>query len=137
MKRAGSVAGIAVLLAVLGAWVWIEASPSPRVAPPAGQAIAIDKSPRAQHERKLVIDKLLADGLVRRIDFSGGDTVRVSLRPAFFTIDEDARRRYVDVLYRHYFDGSSVNDRVVLRDARHGNEVGQYNPYSGGLNLYR
>jgi hypothetical protein len=41
------------------------------------------------------------------------------------------------VLYGYYFDGSSVNDTVILRDARHGNEVGQYNPYKGGLRMYR
>ena len=136
MKWAGRAAGIAVLLAVLGTWVWIEAAPTPRVAPPAGQAIAIDKSARAQHERKLVIDRMMADGLVRRIDFAGGE-LRVSLRPAFFMLDEDTRRRHVDVIYRHYYDGASVNDRVVLRDARHGNEVGHYNPYGGGLTMSR
>jgi ribosomal protein S16 len=41
------------------------------------------------------------------------------------------------VIYRYHFDGSNVNDAVVLRDARHGNEVGRYNPYQGGLTTHK
>jgi len=129
--------GLAVLLAMLGSWAWMESTVPSRVAPPAGQAISIDKSPRAQSERRAVIDRLVADGLVRRIDPERGGTLRVSLRPAFYTLDEATRRQHVDVIYRHYFDGSSVNDTVKLRDARNGNEVGQYNPYKGGLDMYK
>jgi hypothetical protein len=129
--------GIAVLLAVLGAWFWLEATPAPRVKPPPEQAIAIDKSPRAQSERKAVIDKLIADGLVRRVDPERGGTLRVTLRAAFYAMNEETRSKYVDVIYRYYFDGSSVNDTITLRDARHGNEVGRYNPYKGGLNMYK
>ena len=128
--------GIAFVVAVLGIWLWIEATPAPRVAPPEGQALVIDKSPRAQGERKAVIDSLTQKGLVRRID-SGRGSVRVSLRPGFYTMDEATRRKYIDVIYAYYFDGSSVNDAVILRDARHGNEVGQYNPYRGGLTMYK
>ena len=123
------------MLAVLGAWFWITATPLPRVAPPAGQAIAIDKSPQAQSERKAVIDALVADRFVRPIAPERSGTVRVSLRPAFYTMDEATRRKHVDVIYRYHFDGSSVNDTVILRDARNGNEVGQYNPYKGGLTM--
>jgi tripartite-type tricarboxylate transporter receptor subunit TctC len=32
--------------------------------------------------------------------------------------------------------GSSVNDAVVLRDARLGDEVGRYNPYQAGLTMH-
>ena len=126
-----------MLLAVFGGWFWIMATPQPRIAPPAGQAIAIDKSPRAQSERKAVIDKLIADRLIRPIDPERRGTLRVSLRPAFYTMDQATRRNHVDVIYRYHFDGSSVNDTVILRDARNGNEVGQYNPYQGGLNMYK
>ena len=129
--------GLAVVLAVLGLWFWIAATPAPRIAPLAGQAIAIDRSPGTQSERKAVIDKLVADGLVRRIEPERGGMLRVSLRSAFYSLDEAMRRQYADVIYRYYFTGSSVNDTVILRDARHGNEVGQYNPYKGGLNMYK
>ena len=129
--------GLAVVLAVLGLWFWIAATPAPRIAPLAGQAIAIDQSPGAQSERKAVIDRLLADGLVRRIEPERGGMLRVSLRSGFYSLDEAMRRQYVDVIYRYYFTGSSVNDTVILRDARHGNEVGQYNPYKGGLKMYK
>jgi hypothetical protein len=129
--------GLAGLIAVLGAWAWIEAIPAPAVAPQAGQAIAIDKSPGAQADRQRVIDKLLAGGLVRRIDPERGGKVGVSLRPQFMALDEATRRSYADVIYRYHFDGSNVNDAVVLRDARHGNEVGRYNPYQGGLTTHK
>ncbi len=128
---------LAVLLAVLGAWVWIEATPPVRVAPAAGQAIAIDRSAGAQGERKAVIDKLLADGLVRRIDPPRSSTLRATLRPPFYALDDEARRKHADLIYRYYFDGTNVNDTVILRDSRHGNEVGTYNPYKGGLNMYK
>ena len=129
--------GTAFTVAVLGIWLWIEATPTPRVAPPAGQALVIDKSAKAQSERKAVIDGLLAQGFVRRIDSGRGGSLSMSLRPAFYAMDDEARRKYIDVVYAYYFDGSSVNDTVILRDSRHGNEVGQYNPYKGGLSLYK
>ena len=129
--------GLLFLLAVLGVWLWIESSPAPRVRPSAAQAVVIDKSAEAQSERKAFIDGIIAKGLVRRIDAPRGGEVRVSLRPPFYTMDDEARRRTIDILYAYYFDGSSVNDTVILRDARHGNEVGQYNPYSGGLRIYK
>jgi hypothetical protein len=128
---------LAAVLAVLGTWLWIEATPQPRIAPPAGQAIAIDRSPAAQSERKAVIEKLVSDGLVRRIDPERNGILKVSLRPAFYTLDAATRNQYVEAIYRYHFDGSSMNDAVVLRDARNGNEVGRYNPYQGGLNMYK
>ena len=128
---------LAAVLAVLGTWLWIEATPQARVAPPAGKAIAIDRSAPAQSERKALIDRLVADGLVRRIDPERNGILKVSLRPAFYTLDPATRHSHVDAIYRYYFDGSNVNDAVVLRDARNGNEVGRYNPYQGGLNMYK
>ena len=122
---------------MLGVWAWIEAIPEPAVAPLAGQAITIDKSPGAQADRKRVIDKLLADGLVRRVDAEHGGKVRVSIRPGFIALDEATRRGYADVIYRYHFDGSSINHAVILRDARHGNEIGRYNPYQGGLIMHK
>jgi hypothetical protein len=130
-------AGLAVVVAVLGAAVWIAAAPAPRVKPAPAQAVAIDKSQRAQAERKAVIDELIAKGLVRRIDPERGGSIRVTLRARFYTMDEETRRKYLDVIYAYTFDGSSVNDTVFLRDAQHGNEVGQYNPYRGGLKMYK
>jgi hypothetical protein len=129
--------GLAVLLAVLGVWFWIEATPPPRIAPPSGQALFIDKSAQAQSERKAVIGELLEKGLVRRIDHQRGGSLRVVLRATFYLLDEMARRRYIEAVYAYYFDGSNVNDTVILRDAQHGNEIGQYNPYKGGLRMYR
>jgi hypothetical protein len=130
-------AGVAIVVAVLGAAVWIAATPAPRVKPTAAEAVVIDKSQRAQAERKAVIDELIAKGLVRRIDPERGGSIRVTLRARFYTMDEETRRKYLDVIYAYMFDGSSVNDTVFLRDAQHGNEIGQYNPYKGGLNMYK
>jgi hypothetical protein len=130
-------AGLAVVVAVLGAAVWIAAQPAPRVEPKPSEAVVIDKSQRAQAERKALIDELIAKGLVRRIDPERGGSIRVALRPAFYTMDEETRRKYAETIYAYAFDGSSVNDTVILRDAQHGNEIGQYNPYRGGLKMYK
>jgi hypothetical protein len=126
-----------IVIAVLAIWVWIEATPPQRVPPAPGQAVAIDKSPAAQQQRKAVIDKLLADGLLRRIQVDGQARVRAWLRPGFYMLDEPTRREYAQSIYAYYFDGSNVNDVVVLRDGRNGNEVGRYNPYSDGLKMYK
>ena len=129
--------GLAILLGVLGIWFWIEATPVPRVPPPPGQAIVIDKSEKAQSERKVIIDDMVAKGLVRRVDTGRGGSLSMSLRPTFYAMDDEARRKHIEVVYAYYFDGTSVNDTVILRDARHGNEVGQYNPYKDGLKIYK
>ena len=129
--------GLLFVGSVLGFWLWVEATPAPREAPPPGQALAIDKSDKAQSERKALIDAMIEKGLVRRVDPGRDGVARVTLRAPFFLLDEETRRRHIDVFYAYYFDGSSVNDTVILRDARHGNEVGQYNPYRGGLTMYK
>ena len=129
--------GYAVLLVVLGISMWMATSSAPRVKPKPSEALAIDKSTGAQQERKALMDDLVAKGLVRRIDPEHGGTVRVTLRPAFYLLDDATRRKYVDAVYAYFFDGSSVNDVVILRDGQHGNEIGQYNPYRGGLEMYK
>lgn len=129
--------GFAVLLAVLGISIWMASAPTPRVGPKPSEALAIDKSAGAQLERKALMDELVQKGLVRRIDPEHGGTVRVTLRPAFYRLDDATRHRYVDAIYAYFFDGSSVNDAVILRDGQHGNEIGQYNPYRGGLKIYK
>jgi hypothetical protein len=128
---------ILIMIAVLTIWVWIETTPPERVPPAPGQAVEIDKSPAAQQHRKAVIDKLLADGLLRRIEVDAQARVRASLRPGFYMLDEPTRRDYAQIIYSYYFDGSNVNDVLVLRDGRNGNEVGTYNPYRDGLNMYK
>jgi hypothetical protein len=130
-------AALLIVVAVVTVWVWIEATPPARLAPAPGQALAIDKSPPAQQQRRAIIDKLLADGLLRSIELRGAARVRASLRPGFYMLDEPTRREYAHIMYTYYFDGSNVNDVVILRDGRNGNEVGQYNPYGGGLSMYK
>jgi hypothetical protein len=130
-------AGLAVVVVVLGTAVWIAAQPAPRVNPKPSEAVVIDKSQRAQAERKAVIDELIAKGLVRRIDPERGGSIRVTVRPGFYILDEETRRKYAEAIYAYAFDGTSVNDTVILRDAQHGNEIGQYNPYRGGLKMYK
>ena len=129
--------GFAVLFVVVGISMWMATTPAPRVKPKPDEAIAIDKSVPAQQQRKAVMDDLVAKGLVRRIDPERGGEVRVTLRPAFYLLNDETRRRYVDAIYAYFFDGSSVNDTVILRDGQHGNEIGQYNPYRGGLKIYK
>lgn len=139
MSRQGihSALAIAVIAVVIGIWIWIERQPIERVSPSAGQALAIDKSPRAQAERKAVIDWLIDQGHVRRVDAERAGSVRVTLRPSFYEMDEATRKKYLHAVYGYYFDGSSTTDSVALRDGRHGNNVGRYNPYSGGLTMYK
>lgn len=127
--------GLVLCLGVLGIWAWIEITPTERIAPPPGKALVIDKSPRAQDERKALIDQLLDQGHLRRIDPVRDSTVRVSLRPTFYLMDVPTRTKYADAIYRYYFDGSNIKDTVILRDGRHGNEIGRYNPYGDGLSM--
>ena len=91
--------------------------------------------PRAQDERKALIDHLLDQGHLRRIDPVRDSMVRVSLRPTFYLMDVPTRTKYADAIYKYYFDGSNIKDTVILRDGRHGNEIGRYNPYGDGLSM--
>lgn len=127
--------GTALCVIVLGIWIGIELTPTEPVSPPEGKAIVIDKSPAAQSARKTIIDQLHDQGHLRRIDPVRDGAVRVSLRPTFYLMDVPTRTKYVDVIYSYYFDGTSIKDTVILRDGRHGNEVGRYNPYSDGLSM--
>ena len=129
--------GLVVCAAVLAVWIWIEQQPVERVSPPPGKALAIDKSPGAQSERKAVLDRLIEQGHVRRYDRKGAATVQVSLRPSFYELDEKTRTKYLHEVYAYYFDGSSTTDTLVLRDSRHGNNVGRYSPYGEGLVMYK
>jgi hypothetical protein len=129
--------GFGVLFIVIGISMWMATTPAPRVKPRPAEALAIDKSDAAQRERRALIDELVAKGLLRRVDPERRGEVRVTLRPAFYLLDNETRRKYVDAIYAYFFDGSSVNDTVILRDGQHGNEIGQYNPYRGGLKIYK
>lgn len=128
--------GGAFVVIVLGIWLWIETRPVERLAPPPGAAMSIDKSDAAQKERKAHIDRLLGDGFLRRID-EGRGSVRAVLRQPFYDLERVAQRDHLEIVYRYYFDGTNVNDEVVLRDARNGNKVGEYNPYKEGLKIYK
>ena len=136
-QRWVKLSGLLLVVAVLGVWLWIEATPAPRIKPAASQAINVDKSPNAQAERKASIDEFIAKGLIRRVDLGRKGEIKVSLRPGFYAMEEEMRRKTIEVLYAYYFDGTSINDTVILRDARHGNEVGTYNPYNQGLRMYK
>lgn len=129
--------GLAICAIVLGIWIWIEQKPVERVSPPPGKALVIDKSAAAQSERKALLDRLMAEGLVREVDSRRAGSIRVALRPAFYKLDEPTREKYLSAIYAYYFDGSSVNDTIILRDARHGNNIGRYNPYGEGLVMYK
>jgi hypothetical protein len=127
----------AIACALLIAWALIERSTPREVPAPPGQAIALDRSERAQREREALVAKMVADGLVRRIDKTRDGSPRVVVRPAFYELDAETRTHHIEAVYALYFDGSSMTDTVYLRDARHGNEVGEYNPYAGGLRMVK
>ena len=129
--------GLLICAIVLGIWIWIEQKPVERVSPPPDKALAIDKSTQAQTGRKAVLDRLVEQGYVRRYDRKGPASVQVALRPAFYELDEKTRTQYLHEVYAYYFDGSSTTDTLALRDARHGNNVGRYNPYTDGLVMYK
>jgi hypothetical protein len=128
---------IAMVVGLYVTWVLINRSGPENVAVPPERAIAIDQSDAAQRERQARVDKLIADGLVRRIDKARDGSPRVTLRPPFYVLDPETRRTHIEVIYALYFDGSRVTDTVYLRDSRHGNEVGEFNPYAGGLRMVR
>lgn len=129
--------GLMLCAILLGIWIWIEQKPLERVSPPPGKALAIDKSTRSQAERKAVLDRLIEQAYVRRYDRKGPASVQVALRPSFYQLDEETRTKYLHEVYAYYFDGSSTTDTLTLRDARHGNNVGRYNPYTDGLVMYK
>ena len=129
--------GLIVCAIILGIWIWLEQKPVERVSPPPDKVLAIDKSSAAQAERKAIMDRLIEQGYVRQYAKKGPASVQVTLRPAFYELDQPTRTRYLHAVYAYYFDGSSTTDALALRDARHGNNVGAYNPYTDGLRMYK
>jgi hypothetical protein len=128
---------IAMAIALYIAWLLIQHYTPPAPPPPADKAVSVDTSADAQRARKAHVDKMIEDGLVRRIDKTRDGSPRVTLRPAFYELDPEVRRKHLEVIYALHFDGSRTSDTVYLRDSRHGNEVGHYNPYAGGLIMVR
>jgi len=89
---------------------------------------------REARRRRTRHARLSAQGsVIRRFDTDRGGSARVTLRPAFYTLDDTTRRKYVDAIYSYVFDGSSVNDTLILRDGQHGNEtsIKQYIRHQG------
>jgi hypothetical protein len=129
---AGAIGGV-----LLVAWTTIDQHEGAPSAAPQATRIDIDRSAHAQQERHAVVEKMIADGLVRRIDRTRNGSPRIVLRPAFYQLDPHTRQRLVEAVYGLHFDGSRPGDTVYLRDSRHGNEVGDYNPYTGGLRMVR
>jgi hypothetical protein len=101
----------------------------------AKSAPQVDRSPAKQAERKQFIEKLIAQGLIQKVDTAGGNLPKMFVRPAFNALDLDTKQSFASVVYAYHFDGSNISDSVVLRDSRSGKDIGNYNPNLGGLKL--
>jgi hypothetical protein len=97
--------------------------------------LVTDKSPAKQAERKQFIEKIIAQGLIQKVDTTGGSLPKMFVRPSFNNLDLDTKQSFASVVYAYYFDGSNFTDVVVLRDSRTGKDIGNYNPNPGGLKL--
>lgn len=123
-------------LVVFAAIIPINTSSPPASAPaPAKKSVVIDKSPAKQAERKKFIERLIAQGVIQKVDTMGGNLPKIYVRPAFYNIDLDTKQSLVSVVYAYYFDGSNISDSVILRDSRTGKDVGDFNPNLGGLKM--
>ena len=88
-----------------------------------------------QEIRLELILQFIADGVFQKVDPAGADTLKVWVRPAFYSLDFEQMQSAVGIVYGYYLAESRYRGSIVLRDAASGEDVGKYHPQSGGLTM--
>jgi len=98
----------------------------------------LDKSERAQSQRKKLIDDLISKGVFQKVEVPGS-APRVWVKPLFYESDFDQKEAFVGLVYSYYFDGSDELAFVRVLDSRSNKEVGTYSQVNnwgrGGLKM--
>jgi hypothetical protein len=89
----------------------------------------IDKSPEIQTERKQFLENLVAKGLFYAIDMPGS-LVHVRVSDSFLVLDHDTQFNFYSVVYCYFYDGMSLGDCVVVKNAK-GWCIGSFSLNSG------
>jgi hypothetical protein len=121
---------VALVLALLmGACCWVlDHTPSKHQSPP---PVLIDRSDAAQRQRANAIEKLVARGVVQKLDH--GQVPVLWIGPAFAALPSDEKYAVAQVAYGYAGDPDA--EILELRDGRSENEVGRFS-LMAGLNLY-
>lgn len=108
-----------------------ESTPSTSATESSGpKIIKIDKSEKAQSQRKEQIAKLIKNGFFEKVEVSG-NTPQVWITPPFYALRYDAQAKIISDVYAYYFDGSNAHDSVLVLDSRSGKKVGSFAPLTG------
>ena len=121
---------VALVLALLtGACCWVlDLAPSKHQSPP---PVFIDRSDAAQRQRANAIERLVARGVVQKLD--RGQFPVLWVGPAFAALSSDEKNTVAQIAYGYAGDPDA--EILELRDGRSRNEMGRFS-LMAGLNLY-
>lgn len=92
--------------------------------------VVIDKSTQMQNSRKEFINKLLREGVFKKVEMPAS-LIHVWVDTSFILLDYDTKKSFLEVVYCYYYDGNDLSDSVVLKDNLTGKRIGGYSPSSG------
>ena len=87
-----------------------------------------------QPGRREFIENLIRNGYFERVEVSG-EYPEVWVNPEFRLLDLDQQEAYLSVIYEYYAIAEGQSSSVSLHDALTGDELGRYDPTTGGLRL--
>lgn len=119
-----------ILIAVALAIAWRLTTPKPAppaapIAPSPNRQPAIDKSDELQKHRDAVIQKLLSDGSITKVEQRRG-IVKVFVTDKFYASDFESKRIAASIIYARYCDPADSFYAVDLVDHRSGKSVGRF-----------
>lgn len=90
----------------------------------------IDKSDQMQAQRKELLEKLIANGVFKKIE-KPGSFVHVWVDGGFTLIEYDMKKSFLEVVYCYFYDGKNGSDGVILKNNLTGKRIGSYDPILG------
>ena len=111
---------------VSNSWREHDSDASATPAAPAKPAITIDKSEQMQADRKKLIEKMIAQGVIQKVSVTAGGVPEMFVRPSFYGLDFDTKNSFASVVFAFHFNGTEKFPSIRLRDSRTNKEIGTY-----------
>ena len=126
---------LVLIVAVLGILIVSNWVGEPKIGRDPEPAVKkLDKSEKAQKQRLALIQKLIDQGVFRKVEVPG-NLPRVWVTRQFISLDFDTKQKFASVVYAYHFDGTGQTDMVLLIDDRTGKQIGRYGIVYGGLRM--
>jgi hypothetical protein len=97
-------------------------SGSPRQDPPAP---AIAPTPAVQAKRSRLLDDLIKDHIFYKAEMNER-IVSLWVMPKFYLLTFDDKRRFVEVAYAYFFESTSTDNFLFIKDVHSGKRIGSF-----------